>query len=68
VTSGAAWLRHLVRGRESAAFTEESRLRFFWGFFQTRAGAYAGQMVGRLGGWNQRRPAVPSEQHPTRVR
>jgi glycosyltransferase involved in cell wall biosynthesis len=43
----AAWIGHLVKGRANEAFLHEVRLRFFWGFFNTRRREYLARGLGR---------------------
>jgi glycosyltransferase involved in cell wall biosynthesis len=43
LADAAAWSSHVVRGHTDEAFVYEKRIRFFWGFFETRGREYLGR-------------------------
>jgi glycosyltransferase involved in cell wall biosynthesis len=48
LTHFGAWLYRIVSGRPDDAFVYETRMWFFWGFFQTRRRDWLRRVIGRL--------------------
>jgi hypothetical protein len=64
--NGAAWLSQVARGKLDEAFLYETRMRFFWGFFQTSSRSHLRQTFSKLTQSGTDRSPSRREQ-PTRV-